>query len=170
MKFINSGLIDPFAVTWGNKAISFLGYRGRFPALNSSTLRQNHPRLWQRSQGTTVAVQGLARRIEAVVAGPGVLASKSTVVIVPQEDIDPHALCAYLNSSVVSQLYAACFDFRPLKWQHSLWPRQQAVAAPPRQLLQYDADFAVLIVQDPDIELLNRRAASALGLSIDIDI
>lgn len=98
LRLLTTGAIDPFAAHWGDRAQRYLRATWDHPVLPSGALPDLERRL-ARLRCPKVILAGLARRLEAVADAEGtLLPSKSTLAIIPTDDLDVHALAALLNA------------------------------------------------------------------------
>lgn len=137
LRLVNTGLIDPFVLHWGRKPCRYLGLTLFRPIISREHLRDIAPRRLAQSEGWTVVLAGMGSRLEAAVAPPGILAGKSTVLVLPRPPICPYALAAVLNSPFMSELYRALFGLRALSATSlTIGPRQVSrLPAPQADLL-----------------------------------
>lgn len=127
LRLVNTGLIDPYVIHWGSRPCRYLGLTLLRPIIRRDDLGDIAPRRLAQSEGWTVVLAGMGSRLEAVVAPPGYLAGKSTVLVLPRPHICPHALAAALNSPFMSQVYRALFGLRALSASSlTIGPRQVA--------------------------------------------
>lgn len=169
---VNTGLIDPFERLWGDRPARYLKSDWVAPTLSVSELRAHFPKRAAQALSAKVLIAGLARRVEAVVAPPGVLCGKSARQLIPQEGVCEYALCALLNSQLTHQLYGALFGLRGLSRSWSVGSRQlAALPVPARQWLQpSELNAALLNAKEPELSALSahlerdpQRALSSLG-------
>ena len=109
IKLVNTGTIDPFHLQWGEKKIKFLGYEGPFPIIDRLTLQKKYPKRALESTRSTVAIAGLATRLEAAVLPPSFLSGVATVLLNPGSMVCPYAISTVLNAQVYSDLYKGLF-------------------------------------------------------------
>jgi len=122
---VNTGLIDPYVSLWGQRKARYLKSDWSAPTLSLTELQRRFPRRAEQALSAKVLVAGLARRVEAVVAPPGVLCGKSARQLIPTSaSVCVYALCAILNSQLIHQLYGALFGLRGLSRSWSLGSRQ----------------------------------------------
>lgn len=111
LRLVNTGTIDPFRLLWGEREITYLKQKLRWPVIPAEPLRQHLPRRYEQAMSAKILMAGLSAQIEAVVAPAGVLCGKSAMQGVPIQPICLHAVAAYLNSTpvrqYVSQIYRA---------------------------------------------------------------
>jgi hypothetical protein len=112
LKVVNTGTIDPGRVLWGERAMSYLGFKGTRPVLRASALRKISKRREAQAMQIKVVVAGLSSRLEAAVVPAGVLCGKSAMQILPHPGIDPQAIARYLNAPETTVLYRAMFGRR----------------------------------------------------------
>ena len=110
VRLINTGTIDPFAQRWGKRPTRYLKTAWLQPVIPLDWLDANLPRRAAQARSPKVLVAGLAGRIEAVVDHGVSLCGKSAVQVIPGDDIDLHALCAWLNSGPINDLYRGLFE------------------------------------------------------------
>lgn len=127
LRLVNTGLIDPYVIHWGSKPCRYLGLALQRPIIRREDLRRVAPRRLAQSDCRTVVLAGMGSRLEAVVAPPGVLAGKSTVLLLPRPHVCPYALTAALNSPFMTEVYRALFGLRALSASSlTIGPRQVA--------------------------------------------
>ena len=128
VRLINSGTIDPFVQRWGSRPTRYLRTAWLQPVIPLSWLDANLPRRAAQARSPKVLVAGLGSRIEAVVDEGAALCGKSAVQVIPGGGVDPHALCAWLNSAPINKLYRRLFE------SHGFGARSMHIG--PRQLEQ----------------------------------
>ena len=133
IRLVNTGTIDPYRLLWGESKISYLGFKGLRPVISDTALAEINPRRLEQARIDKVVVGGMGKIIEAAVAPVGVLCGKSTVQIVPREDICPYALAAVLNSTWFNELYKAIYGGRGFgEGSMNIGPRQiECMPTPP---------------------------------------
>ena len=106
LRLLTTGGIDPFENAWGTSQ-RYLRATWARPVLPAGALPELERRL-ARFRQPKVVVAGLAQRLEAVADPDGtVLPSKSTVALVPHDDLDVHALAAVLNAPSTTRRWRA---------------------------------------------------------------
>lgn len=110
VRLINTGTIDPFAVRWGERPTRYLRTAWRRPVIPLSWLDDQLRRRAVQARSRKVLVAGLAGRIEAVVDEGLSLCGKSAVQIIPDDPDGCHAICAWLNSTPINDLYRLLFE------------------------------------------------------------
>lgn len=111
-RLINTGTIDPFVNRWGRRPTRYLRTAWTEPVVLLGWLDANLPRRAVQAQSPKVLVAGLAGRIEAVVDDGASLCGKSAVQVIPHDGRMCHALCAWLNSGPINDLYRLLFESR----------------------------------------------------------
>jgi len=112
VRLINTGTTDPFRHFWGVRPIKYLGFVGMCPAVEAASLCRVAPKRLEQARARKVVVAGMSTRIEAVVAGSGVMCGKSAVQIIPRQGVCPFAIAALLNSEAITSLYRGLFGTR----------------------------------------------------------
>ncbi|MGC6509687.1 MAG: Eco57I restriction-modification methylase domain-containing protein [Myxococcota bacterium] len=125
LKLINTGTIDPWTLLWGEKQIRYLGFKGFYPVVDATWFQERFPRRYAQTVRETLVIAGMGARLEAAVAPSGVLCGKSTVLVLPHENVCPYALSAVINLKLWTETYTAFFGLRGLG-THSMniGPRQ----------------------------------------------
>ena len=138
IKLINTGTIDPFSILWGIKNISYLGFKGAYPVINASTLRQHFAKRFEQSQKHKVVIAGMSKRLEAAVAPPSFLCGKSAILLQPKEGVCPYAITVLLNSQAYVHLYIGLFAMRGMSGRSfNIGPRQvEQLPIPCQRLLE----------------------------------
>lgn len=160
VRLINTGTIDPFAQRWGKRPTRYLKTAWLQPVIPLDWLDANLPRRAAQARSSKVLVAGLAGRIEAVVDAGAALCGKSAVQVIPGAGLDPHALCAWLNSGPINNLYRRLFE------SHGFGSRSMHIG--PRQLEQLpvwrvgDSRWADAVAE---LATLSRRAHAVAGSS-----
>lgn len=116
-RLINTGTIDPHRVLWGRRRLRYL--RGSFehPCVDADELERLLPRRAAQTRAPKIVVAGLARRLECVLDTGGLLAGKSTSLVLasenrfatdPGQPLDPTLdlalLLGLLNSAAASAM------------------------------------------------------------------
>ena len=138
IKLVNTGMIDPFVLFWHNKPIRYLGFKGEFPIIEGQQLMQAFPKRFQQAMRPKVVLAGMSKRLEAVVAPQGVLCGKAAVLLQPNKDICPYAICTLLNSQAFCNLYRGLFAMRGMNGTSlNIGPRQlEQLPIPEQKYLQ----------------------------------
>lgn len=158
VRLINTGTIDPFAQRWGRRLTRYLKSAWLRPVVPLDWLDEHLPRRAAQARSNKVLVAGLAGRIEAVVDDGTALCGKSAVQVIAGDGIDPHALCAWLNSTPINDLYRRLFE------SHGFGARSMHIG--PRQLEQLpmwqvgDSQWADAVIE---LAMLSRCAHAAGG-------
>ncbi|MFH2008431.1 MAG: N-6 DNA methylase [bacterium] len=108
-RLVNTGTIDPYRVLWGLRPTRYLGARYQRPCVSEEALEQRLPRRAAQARSPKIVVAGLSRRLECVLDPGGILAGKSTSLILPApgEDGDWSGLLlllGLLNSAAASAM------------------------------------------------------------------
>jgi hypothetical protein len=119
-KFVNTGLIRPYAVLWGLRELVYLKQRYRYPRLDAERLAAEFPRRWRQASMPKLVLPGLARELWAAADSAGEWAcGKGAVQVLPLEDgtadnsgLPLSAWAAWFNSAPVRWLYRALFGGR----------------------------------------------------------
>lgn len=111
-RVVNTGLIDPGRLLWGERPMRFLGRTYRRPVVDLAALARCQPRRARQAMSWKVGVAGLSSRVEAAVCPPGVLCAKSVVVLIPREGVSPAGLEELLNQDATTRLYRSMFGGR----------------------------------------------------------
>lgn len=112
VKVINTGLIDPGTLLWGQRPMRFLGRTLQRPVVKLSALERAQPARARQAMAWKVGLAGLSSRLEAAVCPPGVLCAKSVVVVTPASRDGAIALERALNDPAATRLYRALFGGR----------------------------------------------------------
>lgn len=128
VRLINTGTIDPFAKRWGRQPTRYLRAAWTEPVVPLAWLEAKLPRRAAQARSPKVLVAGLAGRIEAVVDDGVVLCGKSAVQVLLNDVETCHAMCAWLNSGPINDLYRLLFE------SHGFGARSMHIG--PRQLEQ----------------------------------
>jgi hypothetical protein len=180
LRLVNSGTIDPHVSLWGTRRMRYLGRTYQFPVVEREAWAGVAPRRARDTLAPKVVVAGNTRRLEAV-ADPegGLLAAKSTTLVLPADGVDPYYVAGLLNSRLASFLYRLRFGGLALSGGYlrvgppqlrqlpmpppSRDPRlaEEVAALARRRQHQGDASFdrrldrlaALLYGVDPDLEL-----------------
>ncbi len=102
---INTGTIDPYGHLWARKGLRYLGATYERPCVEADALEGLLPRRAVQTRAAKIVVAGLARRLECVLDPGGLLAGKSTSLVLPADDsptLDLALLLALLNSAAAS--------------------------------------------------------------------
>lgn len=110
LKVVNSGTIDPFRTLWAQRPMRYLRRSVSHPVVEARDLDRLPPRRLAQARSPKVVVAGMTRSLECVhdEAG-GLLAAKSTCVVVPRRDLSVVYLAALLNSRLMTRVYRAMF-------------------------------------------------------------
>ncbi len=112
VQLINTGTIDPYRSQWGTRPTRYLKTAWIEPVVPIAWLESHMPRRAAQARSPKVLVAGLAGRLEAVVDEGSALCGKSAVQVIPVEPALCHALCAWLNSAPINDLYRLLFGSR----------------------------------------------------------
>ncbi len=124
-RVVNTGLIEPGRLLWGERPMRLLGRVYRRPVVDMEVLERVQPRRARQARSWKVGVAGLSDRIEAAVCPPGVLCGKSVVVVTPREDVSAWALAEALNDERSTRLYRSLFGGRGFSARSmAIGPRQ----------------------------------------------
>ena len=103
---INTGTLDPYQLLWGRRQLRYLGGTYLKPCVEGDALTALLPRRAEQARGSKIVVAGLSRRLECAFDSGGVLAGKSTSLIVLGERSGPLVtyalLLGLLNSAPAS--------------------------------------------------------------------
>ena len=146
LKLVNTGTIDPFALLWNQKRISYLGFKNICPVIDAQTFQKRFPRRYIQAMNENIVMAGMSKRLEATVAPKGVLCGKSAVLIQPKEGICPYALTVLLNSQGCIHLYRGLFAMRGMNGTSlNIGPRQiERLPIPdPKYLQEYTASINI---------------------------
>ena len=125
LKLVNTGTIDPFALLWKQKRISYLGFKGVCPVIDAQAFQKKFPRRYAQAMSENIVIAGMSKRLEAAVAPKSFLCGKSAVLIQPKESICPYALTVLLNSKSFVNLYRGLFAMRGMSGTSlNIGPRQ----------------------------------------------
>ena len=144
-RLVNTGTIDPFRTTWGERPTRYLGRSFRRPGISARDLRA-FPRRLAQAQSPKVLVAGLARRLEAVAVGGDVLCGKSAVCVIPT--VPPSAIAAALNSTPIDTLYQRMFAGHGFGRSIHVGPRQLEHLPIPDDVATL-AKFGEALTRDP---------------------
>lgn len=176
VRLANTGTIDPFRVLWGAREIRYLGFRGPRPVVPASGLGALSAKRLNQAMSPKVILAGLGKSLEAAYADAGVLCGKSSVMVLPSNDVCPYALTALLNAPCVTELYAALFGARGFgAGSMNIGARQLEQLPVPhiKYLLPYNDEVLVAAleaVDDQDLKrLLPRGLLSAIGRRLSRD-
>jgi len=116
-RLVNTGTIDPFRVLWGLRRLRYLGATYERPCVDAAALEAALPRRAAQARAPKIIVAGLAIRLECVLDDGGLLAGKSTsLVVAPDvtgapdtpdggiEPVDLPLLVGLLNSAAASAM------------------------------------------------------------------
>jgi len=112
-RLINTGTIDPHQMLWGRRRLRYLRATYERPCVDAVALEAALPRRAAQARAPKIIVAGLARRLECVLDTGGLLAGKSTsLVLAPEPDPDPDdarcvdlpLLLGLLNSAAASAM------------------------------------------------------------------
>lgn len=107
-RLVNTGTIDPFRVLWGRRRLRYLGETYERPCVAAEALERALPRRAAQAQASKIIIAGLARRLECVLDQGGLLAGKSTSLVLAPDDssvsVDLPLLLGLLNSVAASAM------------------------------------------------------------------
>lgn len=132
-KLINTGTIDPFRSWWGERVCKYLGFKDEYIAVDREALAEIAPRRAAQAAKPKVVIGGMGSRLEAFADDVGAyLCGKSAVLLLPNEDVCPFALAAYLNAECVSAHYRAIFGAQGFgAGSMNIGPKQTAAVPAP---------------------------------------
>jgi hypothetical protein len=152
-RLVNTGTIDPFRTTWGQRPTRYLGRTLHRPGVSAEDLAA-FPRRLQQARSQKVLVAGLSRRLEAVAVGGDVLCGKSAVCVVPT--VPPDAVAAVLNSGPIDELYRRLFSGHGFGGSLHVGPRQLEHLPFPDDLSAL-ATLGASLARDPDDRIAWRQ-------------
>ena len=98
-KMINTGTIDPYLSLWGEKPMQYIKDKYNFPIVDKQDLLKISKTRVEQSESEKIIVAGMSSRIEALYDAGGILAGKSTSIILGK---NLKYLLGIINSKLVS--------------------------------------------------------------------
>ncbi len=156
VRLVTSGSIRRYQTTWGEKSIRYLKQQYERPIIPLDALSGR-----RRDQATRqkIIVSGMGKVLRAFVDDGMVQASVATTVIIPHQ-WPVAALCAVLNSLLMSQLYRALFGGLALSGGYLRFGKRELRRLPIPDLPE----------DDPHVMELDRLAAGTITPEIDNEI
>lgn len=99
LRMVNTGTIDPYVSLWGIKPMQYIKGKYLFPRVNNDDLLKISKTRLDQSLSKKIIVAGMSSRIEAIYDEGGVLAGKSTSIILGD---NLKALLGIVNSKLIS--------------------------------------------------------------------
>lgn len=144
-KFVVSGNIRRYHHTWGLDGVRYLKHTYSEPVLDLRHKAITEKRRLQ-IRASKVIVSGMAKRPIAVFDDVGIAAGKSTVILVPKQELGGEYLTALLNSGTMKEIYEVMFGALSLAGGYMRFGPPQIKALPCPDACRRDRERIASIV------------------------
>jgi hypothetical protein len=103
-KFANTGTIDRYTILWSVRPTRYIKNTYSAPIILDTDLRKFNSRRYQQACQKKIIIGGMTKVLECALDRGNILAGKSTVIVLGQEEDLKYAL-AILNSKLISFWY-----------------------------------------------------------------
>jgi hypothetical protein len=171
-RLVNSGTIDRYSVLWGERPTRYIKDSYDFPVVNLPWLRAVSGTRALEAISSKLVVAGMTKVLEAIYDEGGVLAGKSTVLILDDSKLRLLFLLGLLNSRVTTYAFRRMYDSIALQGGYlRVGPPQIRTIPVPKALTGQilPNDPSALLSASPLVtyEGLVRRLATRIPLSHD---